>query len=116
MINWLALNILILTFENFFREPSKKYAEPLCSTEPGLKNTDLINCWLNDSRSDFVTRFNALSGFLVRRGDDTVMFYHNLFRDWLVMRRESEPDKFLCDPRYGHLAIALSLCRQVNKY
>ncbi len=29
---------------------------------------------------EFVNRFNMLSGFLVRRGDDTVMFCHNTFR------------------------------------
>lgn len=61
--------------------------------------------------SEFVTRFNTLSGFLVRRGDETVMFYHRLFRNWLVQRTDSESDKFLTDSRYGHLGIALSICR-----
>ena len=64
--------------------------------------------------SEFVTRFNMLSGFLVRRGDETVMFYHSLFRNWLVQRFDSESDKFLCEARFGHLGIALSLCRQQN--
>ena len=60
-------------------------------------------------------RFNTLSGFLIRRADDSVMFYHQSFKDWLVGNRnlnESGGRKFLCDIRTGHLAIALKLCRQ----
>lgn len=61
---------------------------------------------------DFVSRFNLLSGFLVRRGDDTVMFYHPLFREWLIRRRDNESTKFMVDPRNGHLAIALTYSRR----
>ena len=54
-----------------------------------------------------------LSGFLVRRGDDTVMFYHPLFREWLIRRADSS-SKFLVDPRVGHLALALNYSRNAN--
>ena len=60
-------------------------------------------------------RFNSLSGLLIRRADDSVMFYHDTFKDWLMGKRnlnESGGKKFLCDIRTGHLAIALKLCRQ----
>ena len=60
---------------------------------------------------DFVSRFNMLSGFLVRRGDDTVMFYHPLFREWLIRRKDNESTKFMVDPRNGHLAMALTYSR-----
>lgn len=60
---------------------------------------------------DFLMRFSALSGFLVRRADDTLMFFHPTFREWLYKRREIEPQKFLCDPRTGHAGIALRMSR-----
>lgn len=59
----------------------------------------------------FQMRFSALSGFLVKRADETVMFFHPSFRDWLIRRRQFEQTKFMCDPRSGHLAIALKMCR-----
>ena len=59
-------------------------------------------------------RFSALSGFLARRADDTLMFFHPIFREWLI-RRESaggqKGSKFLCDPRLGHAAISFRMCR-----
>ena len=60
---------------------------------------------------DFVSRFNSLSGFLVRRGDDSIMFHHSLFRDWLIKRGNSEQNKYFCDPHLGHKAIALKMSR-----
>ena len=60
---------------------------------------------------EFLMRFSALSGFLLRRADDTVMFFHPTFREWLIKRREFEPKKFVCDPRCGHAAIAFRMCR-----
>ena len=55
---------------------------------------------------EFVGRFNTLSGFLVRRGDDTVMFAHDTLREWLVNRKNNlnvnqKTAKFLCDERQG---------------
>ena len=67
------------------------------------------------SWQEFASRFNSLSGFLVRRADDSVMFYHQTFMDWIIGNRnlnETGGRKFLCDVRMGHLAIALRLCRQ----
>jgi hypothetical protein len=59
-------------------------------------------------------RFSALSGFLVRRADETLMFFHTVFREWLI-RRETpvgpKGSKFLCDPRLGHAAIAFRMSR-----
>eukprot|EP00095_Tigriopus_kingsejongensis_P002147 maker-scaffold583_size130250-snap-gene-0.13 protein:Tk02147 transcript:maker-scaffold583_size130250-snap-gene-0.13-mRNA-1 annotation:"protein tanc2 isoform x3" len=60
---------------------------------------------------EFLMRYSTLSGFLLRRADDTVMFFHPTFKDWLIRRREFEPKKFLVDPRSGHAAIAFRMCR-----
>ncbi len=61
--------------------------------------------------SEFLNRFKMLSGFLVKRIDNTYMFFHPSFREWLIRRDESESTKFLCDLRNGHAAIALRLSR-----
>jgi hypothetical protein len=62
---------------------------------------------------EFLMRFSALAGFLVRRADDTLMFFHPMFREWLIRRETSGPkaSKFLCDPRLGHAAIAFRMSR-----
>ena len=60
---------------------------------------------------EFLMKFSALSGFLVRRADDTLMFFHPTFREWLFKRRDSENQKFLCDPRTGHAGISLRMSR-----
>ena len=60
---------------------------------------------------EFLMRFSSLTGFLVRRADDTVMFSHPIFREWLYKRKDIESQKFLCDPRNGHAAIALRMSR-----
>lgn len=52
-----------------------------------------------------------LSGFLVKRLDNTYMFFHPSFREWLIRRDEGESTKFLCDLRLGHAAIAYRLSR-----
>lgn len=52
-----------------------------------------------------------LSGFLVKRLDNTYMFFHPSFREWLMRRDEGESTKFLCDYRLGHAAIAFRLSR-----
>ena len=59
---------------------------------------------------EFVARFNTLSGFLVRRGDDTVMFHHDTLRDWLVKRNLNQTSKFLCDERQGKLRTRACVC------
>lgn len=63
--------------------------------------------------SDFLNRFKMLAGFLVKRIDNTYMFFHPSFREWLIMRRDndSECSKFLCDTRTGHAAIAFRMSR-----
>lgn len=57
------------------------------------------------------SRFQMLSGFLVKRLDNTYMFFHPSFREWLMRRDEGESTKFLCDLRLGHAAIAYRLSR-----
>ena len=42
------------------------------------------------------------------------MFFHPLFREWLIRRGESDPSKFMCDPRTGHAALALRMSRMVS--
>lgn len=51
---------------------------------------------------DFVQRIDLLvsAGFLVKRMDDTLMFCHASFREWLTRRDECDSTKFLCDVRY----------------
>ncbi|XP_057330319.1 protein TANC2 isoform X3 [Microplitis mediator] len=68
--------------------------------------TDQFVSW-----EDFLQRFKMLSGFLVKRLDDTYMFFHPSFREWLIRRDDGESTKFLCDLRLGHSAIAFRLSR-----
>ncbi|KAG8223991.1 hypothetical protein J437_LFUL012094, partial [Ladona fulva] len=63
------------------------------------------------SWDEFLTRFKSLSGFVVKRLDETYMFFHPAFREWLIRREEGDSTKFLCDPRIGHLGVALRLTR-----
>jgi len=52
-----------------------------------------------------------LSGLLIKRLDNTYMFFHPSFREWLIRRDEGESNKFLCDLRSGHAGIAFRLSR-----
>ncbi|KRT83725.1 Ankyrin repeat-containing protein, partial [Oryctes borbonicus] len=61
--------------------------------------------------TEFLQRFKLLSGFLVKRLDNTYMFFHPSFREWLIRRDENESTKFLCDLRSGHAGIAFRLSR-----
>ncbi|OXU24414.1 hypothetical protein TSAR_008506 [Trichomalopsis sarcophagae] len=69
-------------------------------------NNNFVVSW-----EDFLQRFKMLSGFLVKRLDNTYMFFHPSFREWLMRRDEGESTKFLCDLRLGHAAIAFRLSR-----
>ncbi|XP_018334493.1 protein TANC2 isoform X3 [Agrilus planipennis] len=60
---------------------------------------------------EFLQRFKLLSGFLVKRLDNTYMFFHPSFREWLIRRDDNESTKFLCDLRAGHSGIAFRLSR-----
>ena len=55
--------------------------------------------------------YQLLSGLLVKRLDNTYMFFHPSFREWLIRRDEGESNKFLCDLRSGHAGIAFRLSR-----
>lgn len=62
--------------------------------------------------NEFLNRFKMLAGFLVKRIDNSYMFFHPSFREWLSMRRdEGESFKFLCDLKTGHAAIAFRMSR-----
>lgn len=63
------------------------------------------------SWEDYLQRMDALSEFLVERQDNTYMFFHPSFREWLIHRSEGESAKFLCEPRSGHANIAFRLTR-----
>ncbi|XP_040580988.1 protein TANC2 isoform X3 [Lepeophtheirus salmonis] len=66
---------------------------------------------------EFVNQFNMLSGYLIRRGDESIMFYHPLFREWLLYRSvDDHSTKFLCDPRVGHIGIGLNLIRREGQF
>ncbi|XP_033160775.1 protein TANC2 isoform X8 [Drosophila mauritiana] len=60
---------------------------------------------------DFMQRFKLLDGFLIKRLDNTYMFFHSSLREWLMRRDEGESNKFLCDARLGHAGIAFRLSR-----
>ncbi|GBP01139.1 Protein TANC2 [Eumeta japonica] len=60
---------------------------------------------------EFCVRFETLSDFLVKRIDNTYMFFHPSFREWLIRREDNESPKFLCDLRAGHCGIAFRLSR-----
>lgn len=60
---------------------------------------------------EFLQRFKLLSGFLVKRLDNTYMLFHPSFREWLIRRDENEATRFLCDLRSGHAGIAFRLSR-----
>ncbi|XP_072932508.1 protein TANC2 isoform X2 [Epargyreus clarus] len=60
---------------------------------------------------EFCHRFDSLTDFLVKRIDNTYMFFHPSFREWLIRRDDNESPKFLCDLRAGHCGIAFRLSR-----
>ncbi|XP_058821683.1 protein TANC2 isoform X2 [Topomyia yanbarensis] len=62
-------------------------------------------------RDEFLCRFKTLTGFLIKRIDNTYMFFHPSFREWLIKRDDGESSKFLCDLRNGHAGIALRYSR-----
>lgn len=51
-----------------------------------------------------------ISGLLIKRLDNTYMFFHPSFREWLMRRDDSESKKFVCDLRSGiHLFFVISI-------
>ncbi|XP_061089622.1 protein TANC1-like [Conger conger] len=64
---------------------------------------------------DFQQRMETLSYFLIQRRDDSRMFCHPSFREWLVWRADGESTDFLCDPRSGHAVMAFMLSRREGK-
>lgn len=61
--------------------------------------------------NEFLQKFKLLSGFIIKRLDNTYMFFHPSFREWLIRRDVNESSKFLCDLRVGHAGIAFRLSR-----
>nr|XP_021184127.2 protein TANC2 isoform X1 [Helicoverpa armigera] len=72
-------------------------------------NSLLVNQFL--PWDEFCHRFESLTDFLVKRIDNTYMFFHPSFREWLIRRDDNESPKFLCDLRAGHCGIAFRLSR-----
>ncbi|KOB78558.1 Uncharacterized protein OBRU01_02147 [Operophtera brumata] len=72
-------------------------------------NSLLVNHFL--PWEEFCHRFDSLADFLVKRMDNTYMFFHPSFREWLIRRDDNESSKFLCDLRAGHCGIAFRLSR-----
>lgn len=70
-----------------------------------------LNVFVKCTLCTFIILFQLLSGLLVKRLDNTYMFFHPSFREWLIRRDEGESRKFLCDLRSGHAGIALRLSR-----
>ncbi|BFZ06329.1 hypothetical protein BsWGS_09368 [Bradybaena similaris] len=63
------------------------------------------------SWEEFSLRMDMLAGFVYSCRDNTVMFFHPAFREWLIHRNEGDCSKFLCDPRHGHALLAFRLSR-----
>ncbi|XP_052091022.1 protein TANC2-like [Mytilus californianus] len=63
------------------------------------------------SWEDFSHRLEVLSKFIHRRKDETYMFFHPAFREWLIRRDDSDNPKFLCDLRNGHALMAFKYSR-----
>lgn len=60
-----------------------------------------------------MARYQLVSWLMPKRADSTVMLFHATARDWLIGRRNIDSNKFVCDPRDGHAAIALFLSRKL---
>ena len=63
----------------------------------------------------FRDQYQTIADILVLRRDGTLMCFHPTIRDWFLRRRLDEGDKFLCDIRTGHAALALHLGRQPHQ-
>lgn len=49
--------------------------------------------------------------------DNTYMFFHPSFREWLIRREESESKKFVCDLRLAILLFSMLLKSHfINNY
>jgi len=48
---------------------------------------------------DFQSRLGLLSGLLYQRKDNSFVFFHPAFREWLIRRDDMDNTKFLCDLR-----------------
>ncbi|XP_059471680.1 protein TANC2 isoform X2 [Neocloeon triangulifer] len=64
-----------------------------------------------DNWDTFAEKFSMLEGMLVKRTDDTYMFFHPSFREWLIKGGGNDENKFVCDLKKGHAGIALRFCR-----
>ena len=58
-----------------------------------------------------LSRYSLISDLVVKRRDESVCFFHPLLREWLMRRGDKESIKFICDPRIGHTALSLEMCR-----
>ena len=61
---------------------------------------------------DFLHSYSVIAHFLPMKDDETVHFFHSSFKEWLAGKRSFESNKFVCDARTGHSAIALHLARR----
>ena len=61
--------------------------------------------------SDLLAQSKLISPFLVTRADGSLMFLHPTLRDWLTRRGEGGGQRFLCNTKHGHAALALHLSR-----
>uniref|UniRef100_A0A182W197 Uncharacterized protein n=1 Tax=Anopheles minimus TaxID=112268 RepID=A0A182W197_9DIPT len=105
-----ALYPLTLT-EIFYSLNALIASETPTEPEPGPSHSNAPEPERMIDWDEFLCRFRTLTGFLVKRLDDTYMFFHPSFREWLIRREDGESTKFLCDLRNGHAGIALRLSR-----
>lgn len=88
-----------LTILEIYYSVNSLYVDDFLSWEGFLqrfKVTSILIC------SNFVDTYisvilQLLSGLLVKRLDNTYMFFHPSFREWLMRRDDGDSKKFLCD-------------------
>lgn len=60
---------------------------------------------------DFFQAYSQISEFLPLNTDQTVTFFHNSFRDFLLGSRSCDHNKFVIDVKLGHSALAFYYSR-----
>ena len=73
-----SVNALLISGDNITRSKQSTISLP-SQQKPQVQTTHPLQ-W-----GEFLIRFSALSGLLLRRADETVMFFHPALRDWYYL-------------------------------
>jgi hypothetical protein len=112
----LELNLRFRSHKAF--ERVKEILEVLLAAPSPMTPVEIFHC-INAAKleqegfidwEDFVCRLNTLSGLLVLRADQTLMFVHKSLRNFLL-HQNTKMKIFYCNPMAGHRAIATKICK-----